>query len=272
MKTQLLRPGFMVALHSICKGGVQYESLPHDAEVVGDRLTQRLESLKTVEDIREHEEAVRIRGLAAYQIRKFCGKTPFGLMCSEDNEAELDAGVVVAKGMTETFNATSSFTKISLYVLKGRISTTDEQSVKAIAGEMRSLLNEVEEAIRDLDPVKIREALTKVDQVNQLLVVEEQERVSVALEMARKAAREIKKTISKQGAEYIDVAVDYRLQLAALQEAGKGFLDYEDPVVIAPENEAPAVQAGELDLSTGGGVEETVYVSPAPPQLDISSE
>jgi hypothetical protein len=174
-------------------------------------------------------------------------KTPFTLLCPKVNEAALDEGIAAAKFLVNDFNEKSVYTKISLYVLKGQLASDDEESAAAIAAEMRSLLAEVGEAIRKMDPDAIREALTKANEVSEMLVEEEQNKVSGALEMARVAAREIKKTIKKQGIEAINVAKDYQVELIALQQASAGFLDFEDPV--APVNEAPGVQVKELDLS-----------------------
>lgn len=247
MKTQLLRPGFMLSLSSKMTGGTAYELHEAEENRQGGMLTKRRDSTTTVFDVEEHARAVKVRGEARYQISRLCVTTPFGLLCPDNNEAELDAGVILAKKMVDEFNATSIYTKISIYTLKGKILGNDEENARAIAGEMRSLLAEMGQAIEKMDPKAIREAITKADAVSQMLVEEQQEKVSGAIELARVAAREIAKIIKKKGLGAINVAKDYRVELEVVAKAGQAFLDFEEP--IATEIEVPGVQVKDLDLS-----------------------
>lgn len=248
MKTLLLRPGYMIALASRMKGGIAYETTHEESQQDGSTLTQEWSSKKTVFDTEEFDRAVKVRGSALYQIRKLCVKTPFCLLCPEANEADLDAGVIIAKMLCDDFNASSTFTKIGLYVLKAKLLGDDEQTARAIAGEMRDLLTEMGQAIQKMDPVAIRESLTKANELSQMMVEEQQEKVSVAIELARSAAREITKTLKNKGSTAVKVVSDYKLQLLAVEEAKKVFLDFEEPEVLAVEDEAPGVQVRDLDL------------------------
>jgi len=257
MKTQLLRPGFMLALATTMTGGTAYELHESDTEREGGMLKRRRDSTVTIYDVEEHDKAVEVRGAARYQITRLCVKTPFGLLCPEENEAAVDAGVILAKQMVADFNATSVHTKISLYTLKGKILGNDEANAAAIASEMRNLLSEMGRAIEKMDPKAIREAIAKANEVSSMLVEEQQEKVSGAIELARVAAREIAKTLKKKGDSAISVVTEYRAELAALKEAGKAFLDFEEPTVATTE--MPAIQIMDLDLS-----DET---EPAPEQV-----
>ena len=252
--TQLLRPGFMIALHSSLKGGVHYKVTPLVSEesresVVDDNTAvEEWKTRKTVDNVEEHEAAVKVRGAALYLIRKHCIKSPFGLLCPEVNEAALDSGVVEANLLRDDFNEASLFTKIELFVMKGRIATSDEQAAKAIAGEMRNLLAEMSQAIKSLDPEAIAEAATKAKEMSQMLAEEQQEKVSAAIETARAVRREIAKNLKRKGQGAIEVAKDYRAQIASIEEARTAFLDFEEPVLLTAEQEAPGVAVKELDL------------------------
>ncbi len=246
MKTQLLRPGFMLSLSSKMTGGVAYELHEAETSLTGSLLTKRRDSTTTVFDVEEHDRAVKVRGEARYAITRLCVKTPFGLLCPEDNEAAMDAGVILAKKMADEFNATSVYTKISIYTLKGKILGNDEENARAIAGEMRSLLSEMGRAIEKMDPKLIREAIQKATEVSEMLVEEQAEKVSAAIEMARVAAREIAKTVKKKGLGAINVVTEYREELAALKTAENAFLDFEEPAEVT--DEVPGVQVKDLDL------------------------
>lgn len=249
MKTQLLRPGFMVCLKSKLVGGTEYQVHEQDTQQEGATLKKRRDSTTIVYDVDEHERAVKVRGAATYMISRHCVKTPFTLLCPKSNSEELDRGMAEAKQLVEDFNASSVYTKISLYVLKGVLLGDDEENARAIAAEVRSLLAETEAAIKRMDPEAIREAITKANEVSAMLVEEQQEKIAEAIKLARTAAREIKKTIKNKGEGAINVLTDYRVELKALEVAKNSFLDFEEPKGLSPDQEAPAVQVKELDLS-----------------------
>lgn len=260
MKTQLIRPGFMIALASALKGGVEYQTVHEEVtENNGGIITEEWTTKKTTFDAEEHEKAVKVRGAALYQIRRLCVKTPFCLLCPENEEKELDVGVEIARKLIDDFNAESVYTKINLYVLKARLLGNDEQTAMAIAGEMRTLLSDMDVAIRKMDPEAIREALTKANEVSQMLVAEQQEKVSVAVELARTAAREITKAVKKKSKDSLNAINDFRVSLLAVEQARQSFLDYEEPKELTSTEEAPAVQVKELDLSDEGGVPKVNY-------------
>lgn len=247
MKTQLLRPGFMLALQTTMKGGTAYELHESEIERDGGMIKKHRDSTVTIFDTEEHERAVKVRGEARYCVTRLCVKTPFSLLCPEENEAVMDEGILAAKKMVADFNATSIYTKIGFYTMKGKILGNDEANAAAIAAEMRSLLAEMSKAIEKMDPDAIREAIKKANEVSSMLVEEQQEKVSAAIEMARVAAREIAKTVKKKGLGAVNVVTEYRAELAALKSAGNAFLDFEEPV--AATDEVPGVQVKDLDLS-----------------------
>lgn len=249
MKAQLLKPGLMIALPSFLKGGVQYQTIHEESDKTSEGLlTEKWETTKTVFDAEEHERAIKVRGAAQYQVRRLCVVTPFCLLCPASAEKELDVGAEIARKLVSDFNETSVYTKISFYVLKAKLLGDDEETAMAIAGQMRTLLTDMGEAIKSMDPKKIREALTMAQQVNEMLVEEQQEKVSLAIELARKAAREITKNLKKSAGGALSTVDDFQVQLLAVEQAKKVFLDFEESTAPTAETEAPAVQVRELDL------------------------
>ncbi len=238
----------MLALQTTMKGGTSYELHESETEREGGMLRKRRDSTVTVFDTDEHDRAVKVRGEARYCITRLCVKTPFSLLCPEENEAKMDEGVLLAKKMVADFNATSVYTKIGLYTMKGKILGNDEANAAAIAAEMRNLLAEMSAAIQKMDPDAIRDAIQKANEVSSMLVEEQQEKVTGAIELARVAAREIAKTIKKKGLGAVNVVTEYRAELLALKTAGNAFLDFEEPTV-KDGGEVPGVQVKDLDLS-----------------------
>ena len=250
MTTQLLRPGLMIALQSRCKGGVEYELEESETLMEGEKLTQKRKSTKTVFDLEEHERAVKIRGKALYEIRKCCVKTPFSLLCPNEREAELDVGVEKAQTMVREFNSTSTHTKISLYVMKAILMGNDEETVRGVAAEMRQLLSEMSAAVEKLDPEAIRETIQKANELSQMFQENEKEKVSLAIELARSAAREITKAVNKKGSVALPTVEDFRMELSAINNASMAFLDFEAPAQVSAENEVPQVEVQDLDMGT----------------------
>lgn len=253
MKAQLLAPGFLVHLSVVIKGGTEYEQLK-DAAVVSESgtLTQRMESIKTIADVEEQKLAVALRGEARYMVSKHCRKTPFCLLLQESESAEqvLEDAIRNAKAKVEAFNETSVYSKLSFYCIKARLLANDEQTAKMVSEEMRALLAEVSLGIKAMDEKAIRESLKKANDLASMLAEEQQEKISASLEMARVAAREITKAVKKAGGDAAKAIGDWREEVLALEAARQVFLDFEEPIKLSAEQEAPPVQAVELDLSS----------------------
>lgn len=225
----MIRPGLMVSLKSTVAGGIHYSH----SEIKEDGNTAEWKTTRVTDDPAEHDRAVKARGLALTTIRKLCASTAFGLLCPEDRESELDEACKVAQGIAREHNATANYTRIGIYVLKGRIASTDEQAARAIGEEVRSLIEAMNAGVDKLDPEAIREAANKAKQMSTMLSAEQSEKVNDAIEAARKAARTIVKRIEKNGEEAAVVLMD--IQRGALEKARIAFLDLES-------DEAPAIE------------------------------
>lgn len=282
MRTSIIRPGLLVALKSTVSGGVQYKRIDLDAPgeaatgtTAGDpALVTRWETTRIIDDPAEHERAVKARGKAVGEIRSACSVTTFGLLCPVDREAELDAAVSRARAIVDAHNANATCTRIAIYTIKGRIASTDEEAARSIASEVTALLDTMSRGIDQMDVKAIREAATRAAEMGAMLGNEQVERVTSAVEQARKAARTIVKRIEKKGEDAAAVLQD--IQRGEIEKARFAFLDMDTPAI---EISAPVADVGrfaDLEGCEAPPVEspETPADAPAPlfPELDTTGE
>ena len=168
-----IKPCILVSLHSSVTGGVTYTrktldtpELPETVAAVEktvDRDVERWETTKIVEDKIEHERAEDARKKARGEITKLCIKSAFGLICPVAYESELSEAIDRAHTIATSFNddPTTRYTRVSLFVMRGHVASTDEEAAKAIGDEVRRLVSQMDAGINKLDVKAIREAADK---------------------------------------------------------------------------------------------------------------
>jgi len=240
IKTSTLRPGLLVSLRTILSGNVSYQTQTIEAEHATDDGQRRAkwETLKTVTDPEEHEAGKVARGKARSAVSRVCSWSAFGLLCPEANAAELEAAIADARKTADAFNEGAKVTRLSVYVLTGRIAADDVEAAKAINSEVRELLDTMARGVSGLDPEAIREAANRARGLGQMLNPETEARLRVAIEAARNVARQIVKA-----GESAAIEVD-RLALRKIAESRTAFLDLSD----ADEIAAPVASGRAVDL------------------------
>lgn len=224
-RVQTIKPGLLVSLKTYVRGGVRYDRVELDEHREGEAAVLKWETTRTIEDQAEYEAANELRGRAQALVRGVCVPTTFGLLCPEDRESRLSEAVAQARELTREFNQAARICRVDVCVLKGRIARDDEEAARAIAGEARDLLEQMERGIASADVATIREAAQKAKQLGAVLTDGQAERIGKAVEIARKAAREIVKRVEK-GKESLDVVLgDVNLQ--PIESARFAFLDLE---------------------------------------------
>lgn len=265
-----IKPCILVSLHSSVTGGVTYTrktldtpELPETVAAVAetektvDRDVERWETTKIVEDKIEHERAEDARKKARGEITKLCIKSAFGLICPVAYESELSEAIDRAHAIATGFNddPATRYTRVSLFVMRGHVASTDEEAAKAIGDEVRRLVAQMDAGINKLDVKAIREAADKARSLAATLSDEQSEIVSEAVKSARAAARAITKRIEKDGEIAAVVLAD--IQRGAIEKARMAFLDLDDTSVpVAPDSEPAPVanvqRVAGLDLDDGG--------------------
>ena len=284
----MIRPGLMVALKTSCRGGVSYQRVDLDAEragvvahpelegrtycttcqkdwptgqaeehaegcVVGSRTVYRWETTKVVDDPKELEAAEFARSKAVRAIDKHCARTAFGLLCPEANEQELRAGIREARAIVAAFNDGANHTHVAVHVLFGRVAADDVEATRAIAAEVRGLLEDMEGGIKAMNPKAIRNAADKAREVGAMLGEEQADKVGAAISQARKAARAIVARVEKGGEDAAEVLQE--LQRGAIQKARIAFLDLDGHEGESAEPAMPAVNVqrmAALDIAATG--------------------
>lgn len=234
-----LRPGLLVSMQTSIKGNTHYrtEEIEREHET-GSGLRARWETTKTIADAAEHDEAIsqrtKIRGL----ILKVCTQSAFGLLCPNDKEAELREAITVARKMTDEFNSTAQVSRMSVNVIFGRIAQDDVEAVRAISGEIRSLMEDMQVGLKAMDVKKIRNAATQAVEVGKMLTPEANTRVKVAVDAARAMATKINKA-----GEVAAVEVD-KATMRKISMARTAFLDIdiEDPVYTEPKQDGRNIE------------------------------
>lgn len=233
-----LRPGLLVGLSTSVKGNVNYvKNVIEDDHTTGDGSRKAVwETQRTILDPVEFEAATKTRAKARSIVGSVCATSAFGYLCPESNADELDKALAEARKLCEDFNRTAKLTRISFNAITGRIAPDDLAAVRAINGEVRELLSDMEEGIKNLDVKMVRDAAGRVKQLGSMLTPEAQARIQIAIDAARKTA-----TKMVAAGETAAVEIDRRT-LTTLAEARTAFLDLDEAGAInAPQHAARAI-------------------------------
>jgi hypothetical protein len=236
-----LRPGLLVSLSTSVRGNVSYRTQTIEGEhrTVDGAQQARWETERTIADPAEHEAALKARARIRTIISAVCAKSAFGLLCPEADSAELEAAIREAREIAERFNAAAALTRVSVYVMCGRIAADDVEAVKAINAEIRDLMRDMAEGVNTLDVKRIRDAADRAKSVGAMVTQDAQVRIQIAIDAARSAAKAIVKA-GEQAAQEVDTRA-----IRAIEEARTAFLDLDE----ARELQAPvAAQARAIDL------------------------
>jgi hypothetical protein len=235
-----LRPGLLVSLKTSVRGNVKYLKDQKGSQKLEDGAEVALwETQRTIKDPVEHKAAGDTRTRARYLVRSICAESAFGLLCPETDKDKLEKAVAEARKLAEEFNETAKLSKISVFVITGRIAPDDVEAVRAINDEIRGLMDDMNSGIERLDAKSIREAASKIKDVGQMLSADMQARIQIAIETARGVAKKIK-AAGEQAAQEID-----RSAIRKITEMRTAFLDLDGGAEVA----APAAEARALDLA-----------------------
>lgn len=259
LQSSTLRPGLLVSLKTTIDGNVSYDKRTIEAEHVDATGAAKAtwETERTIADPAEHEAAQVARSKASSLVRAICARSAFGLLCPEAREADLDEAIQAARRVADAFNAGAKLSRVSVYVITGRIAPDDVEAVRAINSEIRGLLDEMESGVRRLDVEAVRDAASRAKNVGAMLAPESAARVAAAVEAARSVARRIVKA-GEAAAQEIDAA-----SLRAITDARTAFLDLEGA---GNEIAAPASEGRAIDLAP---VSLAMSAAPASPMLDF---
>jgi hypothetical protein len=221
-----LRPGLLVSMSTGVQGNVSYHVNDRDVQREDRMEITDIRTRKTVQDVDEQERAIKQRTKIRGLILSVCVSTAFSntLLCPNSREDELREAIAEARRLTDEFNATARTTRISFYVFTGRIAQDDVETVRAITGEIRQLMDNMAVGLKALDVKTIRDAANKATEVGKMITPEAGSRLEVAIKAAREAARKIAKA-GNEAAQEVD-----RQAVAKVKMARTAFLDINTDV------------------------------------------
>jgi hypothetical protein len=238
-----LRPGLLVGMSTSLHGNVKYQVEEIKAASVTARGTLESEwnTRKIVIDPAEHDDAIKMRTKIRGLILSVCSRSEFGLLCPNNRQDELREAIAEARTLTEKFNAGAKTTHIKFNVICGRIAQDDVETVRAITGEVRSLMEAMQDGVKSLDVKVIRDAANKAKQVGEMLSPDAAKRLEVAITVARESARKIARA-GDVAANEID-----RAAIRKIAKARTSFLDINTEVATMVE---PQVKGRNMDLGS----------------------
>lgn len=260
-----IKPGILVSLSVRASGGVTYvrkdivkpgeESDGTDAVLENEDAPAQStapevaewQTRRTIEDPAEHKRATKTRSKCRSLIASVCTNTAFGLLCPQGKEKALDEAIAEARLLSKLHNENpaNARTRVQVYIIKGRIAQTDQEATRAIADEVRMLMDEMKNGLLSTDTERVREAAMKAKKMADMLDADAGKKVTAAVERAREVAREVAKALTKKedAVEVVRLA-----NLDALDSARSMFLTFEENE-IAGEPMAPT-DARPLDFDT----------------------
>lgn len=264
IQTSTLRPGLLVSLKTSVVGNVSYarKDIEREHKIEGGALKAKWETERTVTDPVEHEAAQTVRNKISNMIRGCCAASAFGLLCPESDAAELATAIRESYQLADEFNTQAKLTRIRVYAMAGKIAADDVEATKAIAREMRELMDDMANGIANLDVEAVREAATQADKVATMLSPEMQARVGIAIDTARKTATKINKA-GERAAQEID-----KRAIRKITEQRTAFLDLDGSAdVVAPTEQGRAIDfEPQVDVSKA---ERKAYGRPPVQSVDM---
>jgi hypothetical protein len=250
MEVSTLRPGVLVGLKTSVTGNVSYdkEVIEPEHRIRSGAVRAVVQITSTVTDPDEHVKANQIRLKARMIIVNTCARSTFGLLCPESNLDKLSLAMKEARRVVDGFNQTARLSRVSIYIITGRVAKNDVEAVRAIKSEVRDLLSSMSEGIKNLDVKTVRDAANRARNLGAMLSPGAAGKVKEAIETARSAARKIAKA-GEEAAQEVD-----REAINSLNQARTAFLDLVEDGETT-DIEAPAIDAVVVDIDPETEVE-----------------
>lgn len=241
-KITTLRPGLLVSLSIRISGNVTYNTRDLERRHREGDGTERArwETERVVANPGELKRAEKVRSVARQLINRTCARSAFGLLCPNSWEKELYENITEARRLAAEFNARARHTEVGVYAIVGRVAQDDVEAVRAINSEVRDLMREMTEGLKNLDVKRVREAAGRARSVSMMLSEEASARVKVAIEAARASARNIVKA-----GEVVSGAID-KEAIKQINQARTTFLDLDEDKVLL---ERPRAAGRAIDLA-----------------------
>ena len=276
----LLRPGVFVALHTEVEGGVTRTKRDLDASDVQATApaasTVRKTETTTIVDA-DYHAANNLRSEARSLISRVCVASKVGLLCPHGRVAELEQAIETARALVDEHNAKESSSKVGLYVACFETASNEEEVARAVASQMRGVLERMDQAIAKLDPDAIAAAATEARKLAATVAPEQAAKVQQAIDTARTARKDLIKQAGDSARRMAEGAAPIALILAEAQKTAQAcaraaMVDFteETPIEAGPAGNAARV-AG-LDVTEDAPPPDSSGAVLASSRVDLSDE
>lgn len=221
IKASTIRPGLLVALKTTVSGNVHYHKQELGVQQQGDAEVVKWETERTIKDPKEFKAAGQIRMKARGFILNVCAQSTFGLLCPENNADKLAEAIKKAHALADAFNSKAKVTRINVNVIAGRVASDDVEATKAINGEVRELLERMENGVKTMNVEAIRDAAKRAKALSSIVAPGASEQLQAAIDTARAAASKLNKA-GETAAREVD-----KEALKLLKNSRTAFLDID---------------------------------------------
>lgn len=261
-QTNTLRPGLLVSLKTGIAGNVSYRKTALAHSLQGKTDLTEWETLRKIADVEEHRRAVAVRSDATYTVKRVCADTAFGLLCAEENADKLTAAIAEARSKVDAFNREARITRLTFYVITGRVEADDAEAIRSIRSEVASMMIAMERGVQALNADAVRDAAKRARAVATMLSDDGRLQVERTVALARDAASKI--AAAARAGESAAGVIDAEA-LASIIAARTSFLDLDDDGqgIVTPVTPGRA-----LDLETAPETEAMILASDRAIDLD----
>jgi len=194
----LIQDGYLVVGTITQRGCVSYTHKNRDETVVDDRMDAEWETKKVVYSVEENKNLFTTRAALNRKIESLgASLAGYGVIVPITQGRELDDVLREVYTGIDEYNRNAVYTRLEGGFVVFTIKGGDERIAAALYNRAVSLLEEVAEFIDKGDVKGLRNALTKMTNLDKVLDKRTGEKLSKMIEGARKAARAAVKAVKK---------------------------------------------------------------------------
>jgi hypothetical protein len=227
---QAIQAGLALDLTVRVTGGIEYKRRTIKSEWrEGGAKVEEWETEKITRNPEEHAKAVKVRADVRNSITRLCARTPIGdlLLVPPDQEDKIRIALDAASAMIDAHNSKATHHYVVLGCVPSRLVPDDRWTLRSISGEIMATLGMMEAGIAGANVERIREASDSACKILPMLTPAASKAIGLAIEEARRAAREITRRIIKGNEDPIDVIPEIQERSSAIDAAKVTFLDNE---------------------------------------------
>jgi hypothetical protein len=194
-----IKPGILVAGKIYLKGGIRYKREYSPSQLDNNTLVREWNTVAIVEDIKEREEADRVRSSIYSKLRRVCVHTHIGMICPLEKKEELEKTLEEANFARTEFNNKANTCSLEVYYALFELKSDNAEVLSAIASQVQEGLEKVNSAIKmedlraiNLAPKRFLEGLSP----NEIISLPEKQRdvviARIRAELIRAAAKSMK--------------------------------------------------------------------------------